>query len=533
MLVRVVWILRSHLLVCAPMLLSRSRFIPTGEVDNPEVVRICDGPVFSCSVSPDPASCEAMQSELRAPEVASALWKALRREGDYFTVCAELGKCSADETACHTALTAQECSMEPKCAAVKSCGVDCYNCYRLISEWPIFQESCRPASAIVPNELEPPPAAPLHEFVPLRLPGAPADAKLVSDEEEEKKKAAAAKAAAEAAAAKSAPTSFVDADVSAEHAADHSNFDTSVLPEHEDMLYRELHERTQAQARSGLPLYSHQYDDPAVAALVEQDQSEYIRSALAAQEALAAYRRARRAVESVRAAREEVVGAFRLNERPAGARPAPEVVPGAPAALFEQLAGTNADVERELSRGVNANIDSLPDPFSAAAMASDKHSRALAAGNPRGFSTADVPSLFLEMEAGVRAREIPGVNDDPMGALEKRVTETENSIKSLKESDKTANILSAAIREPRCWDMWNELGQSRRARFYMSYKKTTMAELNPDDLTQGLAWDAHSVCKCLGKCPMQPGETLQYAHSCKYTRSHEFLMKVAFPYIKH
>jgi hypothetical protein len=82
---------------------------------------------------------------------------------------------------------------------------------------------------------------------------------------------------------------------------------------------------------------------------------------------------------------------------------------------------------------------------------------------------------------------------------------------------------------PQCHAMWEELGNSRRARYMMSYKKYTMPELNPDDLRQSLAWDAYSVCKCLGKCPTEPGETLSLVNVCKYTRMHELQMKLAFP----
>lgn len=81
-----------------------------------------------------------------------------------------------------------------------------------------------------------------------------------------------------------------------------------------------------------------------------------------------------------------------------------------------------------------------------------------------------------------------------------------------------------------CFGKYTELADSRRARYFMSYKRSTMPSLNPDDLAQSLTWDAHSTCKCLkAGCPMQPGETISLAGTCQYNRMHDMMMKIAFP----
>ena len=119
-------------------------------------MRVCDGPVFNCSDAPDAASCEAMRTELKEDSMASKLWKSIRREGNVHQACIDLGKCDAEsDSDCHKALLSDPaCKTSTMCSAVEVCSNECYVCNRLVREWPIFMEACKPPSAIIPNEVE-------------------------------------------------------------------------------------------------------------------------------------------------------------------------------------------------------------------------------------------------------------------------------------------------------------------------------------------------------------------------------------------
>lgn len=514
-----------------------------GESNSPEVVRICDGPVFDCNQSPDPASCNALIADLRTTETAAKLWKALRREGDFYQACSDLEKCP-DDTACKTALSASECANESTCDAINVCSAECYNCYRLVSEWPVFQEACLPQDAIVPNELEHNTVADIHEYTPIVLPGAPPAPKPAMDSEEADKAVADADAAVDSITSDATEASLLDQTRSRVTAmAAQPLLQTSaalgelagVFSSRDELDYQTLSLRLAAHA--DLPLYSHQYDGarapaasapkglgPAAAAsLMEAGESESIRSTLAAQEALAAYRSARAAVAKIRAAKAEVINTFALSDQPSY---------GAGGASMME---TDAAAEQDLQLGVGTDVDSLPDPFAEgrAAAASYKHAQYLSASRARpparGFSARDAQGVFLELGTAVRGNSDDAVAAKQDAAQESRLQQEATASQTAQKAKAEDQTIDYAVREPRCWSMWKELGEIRRARFFMSYKKTTMPSLNPDDMAQGLGWDAHSVCKCLQKCPMDPGETLQMANSCKYTRAHEFLMKVAFP----
>ncbi len=122
----------------------------------------------------------------------------------------------------------------------------------------------------------------------------------------------------------------------------------------------------------------------------------------------------------------------------------------------------------------------------------------------------DLPSVFMELSTTVRAR-----------AASKNGAKPPPQVRGGVNLDDVQTL---------CHAKWREFSQSRRSRYFLSYKKTTMPELNPDDIIQSLGWDAHSTCKCLqAGCPMQPGETLELLGTCQYNRMHELIMKMAFP----
>jgi len=546
-----------------------------GETGNPDVVRVCDGPVFKCEDSPDPASCKANIMDFRSAESAASLWKALRREGDSYAACVTLNKCPAEDTTCQTALAQPDCALQAKCAAVTSCGAECYNCYRLVSEWPIYQEACLPANAVVPNELEAPHAPSLFNYAKIRLPGAPADATLALEETAKADAEELAQAKAAAAAADSVQSASLIAHTSRVTSAAPLPVsplrDIPDLTAAEEVEYQSLALRASSAGVSSneLPLYSHQYGSGGAPAssLMEADagEADYIRHKLAAEEALAKYRAARAAVAEVRAAKADLINAFHLPSQfdptaplrgiaasPRAQQPAARVqqaraqqargqqqqqqqqaryVPRAHGVLVE----TDSSVAAQLALGADADVDSLPDPFDRATAASLKHAAHLGRPAARGFGAGDAHNIFIEAGARVtaRARTTPTTESEAVDAVDTQLA-TEGAATTVDAtSDAEDAVVAYTLREPRCYKMWEELGASRRARYFMSYKKDTMPSVNPDDLLQGLAWDAHSVCKCLGKCPMQPAESLQMAHSCKYTRAHEFLMKVAFPDVKN
>lgn len=159
-----------------------------------------------------------------------------------------------------------------------------------------------------------------------------------------------------------------------------------------------------------------------------------------------------------------------------------------------------------------------------------------------------IPSSHLQQVAeSAAAGTIFSINPDlpnsfgDSGIFMELATTIQSAIKTSSSStSKTSSAVSPAadVRggvdretiQKACYAKYFELAESRRARYFMSYKRSNMPALNPDDLAQSLAWDAHSTCKCLkAGCPMQPGETMSMLGTCQYNRMHEMIMKIAFP----
>jgi hypothetical protein len=84
----------------------------------------------------------------------------------------------------------------------------------------------------------------------------------------------------------------------------------------------------------------------------------------------------------------------------------------------------------------------------------------------------------------------------------------------------------------KCFQMWKELRKSRQARFYMSYKRKLVNDMNVMDVLESNGWDAHTTCKCLGKCALEKGESLDLVNVCRYTTQDDIKMKTIFPFLK-
>ena len=132
----------------------------------------------------------------------------------------------------------------------------------------------------------------------------------------------------------------------------------------------------------------------------------------------------------------------------------------------------------------------------------------------------DLPPVFLELRTTVLAHAA-GKPGDPNHAMDNGPAPPPKEYRAGVDRD---------LIESTCFGKYKELAQSRRARYFMSYKQITMPALNPDDVSQALGWDAHSVCKCLkAGCGMQPAEGLGMISTCQYSPMHELIMKMAFP----
>lgn len=67
-----------------------------------------------------------------------------------------------------------------------------------------------------------------------------------------------------------------------------------------------------------------------------------------------------------------------------------------------------------------------------------------------------------------------------------------------------------------CYAMWSALWRSRKARYLMSWNREANAIYDVQDALHGRAWDANTVCKCLGMCALGPFEDLGLIRACEY-----------------
>jgi len=81
-------------------------------------------------------------------------------KGKVYQACVALAKCDKDPagpkgTPCHEAFRSSACDGKLTCAAFDTqCTPQCYLCQIIIRDWPLFQETCKPASAVLPNAID-------------------------------------------------------------------------------------------------------------------------------------------------------------------------------------------------------------------------------------------------------------------------------------------------------------------------------------------------------------------------------------------
>jgi len=107
------------------------------------------------------------------------------------------------------------------------------------------------------------------------------------------------------------------------------------------------------------------------------------------------------------------------------------------------------------------------------------------------------------------------------------------------------NEIDEKLPTPLCFEMWRAIRYSRKAFYYASYKRHSRFSLIPIDDTgnfsswqltasdedglYGSDWDANTVCKCLGKCPIQMLEGVHLERACKYTKYDQQAMEMLIP----
>mmetsp|Transcript_29567 Transcript_29567/g.51919 ORF Transcript_29567/g.51919 Transcript_29567/m.51919 type:complete len:420 (+) Transcript_29567:101-1360(+) len=79
-----------------------------------------------------------------------------------------------------------------------------------------------------------------------------------------------------------------------------------------------------------------------------------------------------------------------------------------------------------------------------------------------------------------------------------------------------------------CYDMYDRFTRSRKMRYFTSWKRTVVAGADAVDGMWGTMWDANIACKCMGMCPVEPGEDLALANTCRYSTLEEKAMQYVF-----
>ncbi|GAB5353564.1 hypothetical protein AAMO2058_000046400 [Amorphochlora amoebiformis] len=134
----------------------------------------------------------------------------------------------------------------------------------------------------------------------------------------------------------------------------------------------------------------------------------------------------------------------------------------------------------------------------------------------------DPNSVFLEMESGRwknkkgRRHKHRRRRKEAQQVMSKRVDS-----KVIAEYDKLAPAAT-------CYAMWGRLWRSRKGRYFSSWKRDVSATYDLEDGLHGMAWDANTACKCMGKCSIQPNEDLQLIDACSYSIEDEARMRYLF-----
>jgi len=131
-------------------------------------MKACEGPIMDCALVKkelqQPGK-DMVQSFITIPDNAKKIWETMMMQGNVYQTCVALAKCDKDPpapkgskgkgTPCHEAFRSSECDGKLTCAAFDtSCTPQCYLCQIIIRDWPLFQETCKPAGAVLPNAVD-------------------------------------------------------------------------------------------------------------------------------------------------------------------------------------------------------------------------------------------------------------------------------------------------------------------------------------------------------------------------------------------
>jgi len=150
----------------------------------------------------------------------------------------------------------------------------------------------------------------------------------------------------------------------------------------------------------------------------------------------------------------------------------------------------------------------------------------------RGDSHMAGGNALLKMAHAIRTRA-----DDAFstaGALAGALAGLDGAAKGLHnlptspDDDKALTDLS---RHEKCWKMWDFVWRSRKARYFVQWRRESIVQWKINDMRNGNMWDANTVCKCLGKCRMGHLEHLSLIKQCRYGPAQELAMSEAFRHL--
>jgi len=129
-------------------------------------MKSCEGPIMDCNQLKEELRqpCQDMvTSFMKMPDNAKTIWESMMMKGKVYQACVALAKCDKDPpgpkgtkgTPCHEAFRSSACDGKLSCAAFDTqCTPQCYLCQIIIRDWPLFQETCKPAGATLPNAID-------------------------------------------------------------------------------------------------------------------------------------------------------------------------------------------------------------------------------------------------------------------------------------------------------------------------------------------------------------------------------------------
>lgn len=439
----------------------------------------------------------------------------MRREGKPYEACVALGKCEPDAdknilSECHKKLKFDaDCYNKQDCSAKEACSQACYICTRLLRDAPLFQETCTPQGVNLSDEVERPPPAEVPENVP-----APNSTLFLQSF---------------SLPMTCVPLCFLLACFRfcvciRSHSVSSWPTSTSLVPrfaeEHlEQEQEQEAEQEHEAEAEQG--------SEAEAAAVAEQ-------GLLTSQEweSLADYR-ARIASEKKAAEVRKVAQVAKEHAARNSAFAEYQNLDAKHDETIEQLEEEKRKIRRQ-DKKLTSGSAHAPTPI--------KVNLPQFTVPPNGGATDDKYTMFLEEQVRLHVRSLHQMHQKQKSGSRSRSRAASRRNSQRDDGDGAAapggggGAAPAAVAAPSpaviadaCLQTWNKFKNSRRARYFMSYKEVTQIEPDPTDMKQGLLWDANAVCKCLGECEMQPGESLEYLKPCTYNKLHDMVMRMAFP----